>query len=104
MEITTEGPILYLHGEFDVRCTGAVRSAIDDQLRSHDGDVTIDLHDVGSVDCTALKVLAAASRRATRSGHRIVLVGANGQVRRMLHLTHLIRLVELERDEALVGS
>ena len=101
MEITADGPTLLLSGDFDVRSTGAVRSAIDDQLDTWSGDITIDLHGVDSVDLTALKVLAAASRRAIRAGHHVVLRGATPQVLRMLHLTHLIRVVELERDPAL---
>ncbi|GAB3858306.1 hypothetical protein GCM10028801_18160 [Nocardioides maradonensis] len=100
LDIITDGPTLLLSGDFDVRSTGAVRSAINDRLRSGDGDLTIDLHGVESVDLTALKVLAAASRRATRAGRHIVLRGATAPVLRMLHLTHLIRVVDLERDHA----
>ncbi|MCL2542340.1 MAG: STAS domain-containing protein [Nocardioidaceae bacterium] len=100
MEIGSDGPTLILSGDFDVRSTGAVRSAINDHLEAWGGDITIDIHAVEAVDLTALKVLAAASRRALRTGHHIVLTGASPQVLRMLHLTHLIRLVELERDEA----
>ena len=101
MQITADGPTLLLRGDFDVRSTDIVRAAINDQLRAWSGDIVIDLHEVDSVDLTALKVLAAASRRALHAGHHIVLCGATPQVLRMLHLTHLIRLVELERDPAL---
>ncbi|HWU21736.1 MAG TPA: STAS domain-containing protein [Nocardioides sp.] len=100
LDITTDGPTLLLSGDFDVRSTGVVRSAIYDRLWSADGDLTIDLHGVDSVDLTALKVLAAASRRAIRAGRHIVLRGATPPVLRMLYLSHLIRLVELERDHA----
>lgn len=102
VDIVSDGTLLLLSGDFDVRSTGAVRTAINDRLRSCDGDLTIDLHGVESVDLTALKVLAAASRRAIRGGHHIVLRGATPPVIRMLHLSHLIRVVELERDGAVV--
>lgn len=99
MDITTEGATLILSGDFDVRSTGVVRSAIDAQLDlHHPHPITIDLTAVGSVDATALRVLAAASRRASRDGQRIVLRGACPAVRRMLHLTRLMRLVELQRE------
>jgi anti-anti-sigma factor len=100
MDITADGSTLMLRGDFDVRSTGAVRAAIDEQMQTWGGDITIDMHGVESVDLTALKVLAAASRRAVRADQHIVLSGPRPQVLRMLHLSHLIRVVELERDAA----
>lgn len=99
MKITTEGPVLRLGGDLDVRSTGEVRNAVYDHLRSSAaGAVTIDLTEVDSIDHTALKVLAVASRFALRGGQRIVLRGASPAVRRMLHLSHLARFFEVERD------
>jgi len=96
--ITADGPTLFLAGDFDVRSTGDVRNAIYDQLSHTAGDLVIDITEVDTVDLTALKVIGAASRRASRAGKRIVLRGACPAVRRMLHLSHLIRVVELERE------
>ena len=98
MRITTDGPTLLLSGDLDVRSTGEVRSALYDHLRCNDeGEITIDLTEVDSIDLTALKVLAVASRFALRGGQRIVLRGTCPAVRRMLHLSHLIRFFEIER-------
>ena len=97
MDIVIEGPCLVLDGDFDVRSTREVRFALYEALAAH-GDVVVDLTLVDSVDVTALRVLAAASRQASRHGHHLTLRGCNGSVRRLLHLTHLIRLVEVERD------
>jgi anti-anti-sigma factor len=96
--ISTDGPTLVLSGDFDVRSTGDVRDAIYEHLGDHPGDLVIDVSAVETVDLTALRVLGAASRQASRHGRRIVLRGACPAVRRMLHLTHLIRVVELERE------
>ena len=93
MEIVIDGPALVLTGDFDVRSTFRVRTALYDHLASYD-EVVVDLTDVRSVDVTALKVLAVASRE----GQRVTLRGCNGAVRRMLHMTHLIRLVDVERQ------
>ncbi len=66
MEIITDGPILHLSGDFDVRSTWEVRNAIYDHLEGHDEDVVVDLTEVTTIDMTALKVLAVATRQASR--------------------------------------
>lgn len=102
VEVFEGEPVLMLGGELDVRSTFEVRAAVHDHLREQGDDlvgpVVIDISEVSSVDETALKVLAVATRNAHRHGVRMVLRGACPAVRRMLHLTHLIRLVELERE------
>lgn len=100
MDILTDGPTLVLSGDFDVRSTMEVRTAIYERLEGHDEDVVIDLTDVDSIDVTALKVLAVATLEATRQGHHVVLRGCGPAVRRMLHLSRLIRVVEVERAAA----
>ncbi len=98
MDITTRGRTLVLQGAFDVRSTTVVRDAINEHVdRAGEGEVVVDLSRVEAIDPTALKVLAMATRRAGRSGRHLVLRGCCPAVRRMLHLTHLIRVVELER-------
>ena len=104
MDIKNDGPTLVLVGDFDVRTSGEVRSAIYDHLHCEyvsehpEQAVAIDLTEVDHVDLVALRVIAAASRTAARSGRRVVLRGACPSVRRMLHLSHLIRAVELENE------
>ena len=97
MDIMRDGPTLVLSGDFDVRSTWEVRTAIYELLGSHDGDVVIDLTDVTAVDLTALKVLAVATREAAHQGHHLVLRGCSSGVRRMMALSHLRRMVEVER-------
>ena len=97
MDIVTDGPALLLGGDFDVRSTWEVRTALYDALEVHER-VVVDLSGVETVDVTALRVLAAASRFASRRGGQVTLRGCNGAVRRLLHMTHLIRLLEVERD------
>jgi anti-anti-sigma factor len=101
VKITADGATLRLSGDFDVRSTFIVRTAIYDHLAAQgEGNVYIDLTDVRLVDLTALKVLGVATREAGRSGKHLTLRGCGPAVRRLLHLSHLIRFVELEREAA----
>ena len=68
LEIFTDGSTLVLSGDFDVRSTWEVRDAIYEHLEGHDEDVVVDLTDVTTIDMTALKVLAVATRQAARDG------------------------------------
>ncbi|WP_246415920.1 STAS domain-containing protein [Nocardioides luti] len=94
----TDGATLVLSGDFDVRSTWEVRNALYEHLEGHDEDVVIDMTDVNAVDVTALKVLAVATRQAVRAGHHLTLRGCSPAVRRMLHLSRLIRVLEVERQ------
>ena len=100
MQILTDGRHLVLSGDFDARSTDRAREALYELLASCSEDVVVDLTDVDSVDLTALRVLAVATRQAARSGRsgrRLHLRGCNGAVRRLLHRSHLIRVVHVER-------
>ncbi len=98
MNISTEGSTVFLSGDFDVRTTMEVRNSLDALLGGTSGDIVVDLHDVTSIDLTALKVLAAATRRAARSQRHLRLRGCCPAVRRLLHMSRLIRVVEVERE------
>ena len=100
MEIVTDGHTLVLSGDFDVRSTMDVRSAIYEALHASDEDVVLDLTDVHTIDLTAARVLAYATLEASRSGHHLRLRGCGPAVRRMLHLTRLARFVEVDRAAA----
>jgi anti-anti-sigma factor len=100
MDIVADGPTLTLGGDFDVRSTMEVRTAIYETLHGYDQDVVVDLTAVETIDHTAARVLAYATLEAGRSGHHLRLRGCGPAVRRMLHLTRLARVVEVERVAA----
>jgi anti-anti-sigma factor len=94
VDIMSDGPVLVLSGDLDVRSTMQVRTAVQELLGSYD-EVAIDLSRVESADLTALKVLAAATVQAIRDGHHLTLRHPSAAVRRMLHISHLARVVEV---------
>jgi anti-anti-sigma factor len=100
MDIVSNGAALMLSGDFDVRSTWEVRTALYARLAGAEQEVVIDLTDVATIDATALRLLAAASIAAGQQGHHLTLRGCNPAVRRMLHLTRLMRFVEVERVAA----
>lgn len=100
MDIISDGHTLVLHGDFDVRSTWEVRTAIYERLGAFDDDVVIDMTDVHTIDATALRLLAVATRHAWLSGHHLTVRNPGPAVRRMLHLTRLAHAIEVERVAA----
>ena len=100
MDIVSDGHILVLHGDFDVRSTFAVRTAIYEHLELDDADLVIDMTDVSTIDVTALRLLAVATRHAWLSGHHLMVRNPGPAVRRMAHLAHLAHAIEVERVAA----
>ena len=100
MDIVHDGHTLWLSGDFDVRSTMEVRTAIQERLQGTEQDLTVDLSDVRALDVVAARVLAYATLEASRSGHHLRLRGCGPAVRRMLQLSRLARFIEVERAAA----
>jgi anti-anti-sigma factor len=94
VDIMSDGPVLVLSGDLDVRSTMEVRTALQELLGAYD-EVAIDLTAVETADVIALKMLAAATVQAIRDGHHLTLRGPSPAVRRLLLLSHLARVVEV---------
>jgi len=100
MDIVSDGHTLVLRGDFDVRSTWEVRNAIYERLASYGDDVVIDMTDVTTIDATALRLLAVATRHAWLTGHHLTVRNPGPAVRRMAHLTRLAHAIEVERVAA----
>ncbi|MDT9595117.1 STAS domain-containing protein [Nocardioides zeae] len=96
MEILGDGPRLQLVGDLDGRSTYWVRDAVDAAVAAYER-VVVDLSEVDNADLTGLRVLAVASWRATHAGRHLLVAGPRPGVRRLMHVSHLARLLEVER-------
>ena len=103
-DIVANGHVLVLHGDFDVRSTWEVRDAIYECIDVLDDDVVIDMTDVATIDATALRLLAVATRHAWLAGHHLTVRNPGPAVRRMAHLTRLAHAIEVERVAATAGA
>lgn len=83
-------------GDVDVHTAPQLRSAIvDAEARGADCDVLVDLSAVSFMDSTGLGVLVGALARSREAGQRLVLVGVDGRIQRLLNLTGLDAAFEL---------
>jgi anti-anti-sigma factor len=102
MQVSTRGATVKLVGRFDVRSTAMVREALYKHIDSGSEDLVVDVSGLESIDATALKVLAAATRVMEREGRHLILRGCTPGLRRVIALTRLRRLVQIERGASVV--
>lgn len=85
---------IHLEGELDLAVVAEFQAVLQEAQRSA-STVSIDLQELGFIDCAALKAIVDAHAAARQEGHRLILVRGSGQVDRMLQLTGLLNLVEV---------
>jgi anti-anti-sigma factor len=100
VELTVNDQTLSLRGHFDVRSTGKVRDALYAQIENTEADVVVDLAGVEAMDATALRVLAAAGKLMERDGRSLILRGCRPALRRVITLSRLRCVVNVERASA----
>ena len=75
-----------LRGELDMATARSSKSTSCSSSRMASGRC-LDLRDLTFVDSTGLHTFLKAQSRAADNGHRFALVGANGQLKRILEVT-----------------
>lgn len=100
--IGTEGPDptnpVRVGSYLDVRNVAAVRSHLNLVIDTAVGDITVDMAGVDRIDATGLGMLTAAHLRAERAGQHLVLINCTREVRRVLAVTHLSRILHIDRS------
>ena len=87
--VVDDGADVVVGGELDLATAPDLADALTTVLRALDpaSRVAVDLGGTTFVDSSGLAVLVAAHRAATARGQRVVLSGAQPQVRRVLEVT-----------------
>ena len=92
-----ETSVMLLDDHLDVRNVAAVRASLTEALRRADGDVVLDLATLTSIDAAGLGMLTAVHLRCERVGFRLVLRNCPREIRRVLAVTRLNRILHLDR-------
>ncbi len=94
--IEDAGQVVRLQGRLDGSGTAAARDAIDEALCGGSGALVVDLSAVELIDATGLGVLVGAHRRASRLGRRLVLRSVPPRLARILLITRLDRVLDMQ--------
>ena len=95
---TAEVVIVAAH--LDVRNIGSVRTVINEALEASTGDVVVDMGSLELIDSAALGMLTAAHLRAERAGRHLVLRNCSDDIRRVLAVTRLNRILRIDRSKS----
>ncbi|MCL6638747.1 MAG: anti-sigma F factor antagonist [Firmicutes bacterium] len=81
-------------GELDLASAGRFRAALEEALDRHPvRNIVFNLERVTFIDSSGLGVLLGRYKRIAKSGGRVLIVGAQPQVRRILELSGLLRIM-----------
>jgi anti-sigma B factor antagonist len=95
--VSADSRVIKIGPYLDVRSVAATRTALSAMQDAADGDVVVDLSELEVIDAAGLGMLAAAHVRGERSGHRLVLRGCSKDLRRVLAVTRLNRVLHVEK-------
>ena len=98
-ELAPAGPELVtveVVGDLDLSSVARVRETLHDALSVRPGRLVVDLNRCAFVDASALAMLLDVHRRAWRGGGVLTLRGCSPRVLRLLSLTGLRRVFDLE--------
>jgi anti-sigma B factor antagonist len=94
---TTTTDLVTVGSHLDVRSVGEFRTHLTAVQDAAIGDVVVDMSALEVIDLAGLGMLAAAHVRSERSGHRLVLRNCSKELRRLLAVTRLNRVLHVER-------
>ena len=99
-----DSQVVRLGARVDATTVAETRRELHAALAVGTGDLVVDLTDVAIVDAAGLGMLVAAHRRAADLGRRLVLRGVPASMSRVLAMTRLHRVLNVERGAGLPAS
>lgn len=99
MNVTTEkvgtAVVARVEGELDMASSDQLRDKIDEKLKTYETirDIFLVLDSVSFIDSSGLAVLLGRYRKAQERGGRLAVVNPTPQVRRVMELSGLTKLV-----------
>jgi anti-anti-sigma factor len=93
-----DGVTLRLEGEVDLATADVLRGVLD-ATRPATGTFVLDVSDIEFMDSCGMHILLAEQQAAHDAGHRLVVSGAHGEVRRALRATGVDAVVCLLPDD-----
>jgi anti-anti-sigma factor len=95
--------VVDLGPHLDVRTVGTVRLALEGVLEQATGDIVVDMANLESIDATGLGMITAMHVRCQRNGRRLVLRNCPRDIRRVLAVTRLNRVLHVDRRHVSLG-
>ena len=90
-----------VRGRINIENAGEMRTTLANALRSKPASVSLDLSGASYIDTSGVATLIEAARIARQQGTRLTLKGLHDQPRYFFEITHLDRLFDISRQEAL---
>ncbi len=101
---STVADVVTMGAYLDVRNVATMRTTLNAVLDTAAGDVIVDMGALKAIDAAGLGMLTAAHLRAERAGQHLVLRGCSKEVRRVLAVTGMNRILRLERRLGLTSG
>jgi len=99
VSVEVTGPhaiVIRPEGDIDYSSLDPLREALMDARMAGVREIAVDFADVGFLDSQGLAVILYAHRRQRASGGRLVLRNLNDMARRLLHVTNLTAVLDVE--------
>lgn len=100
----TVGAVVEIGSQLDVRTVEVERAVLLAAAQDCTGDLVVDLSRLESIDATGLGMLTAVHLRCERAGFRLLLRNCPRDIRRVLAVTRLNRVLHVEREMAPVPA
>jgi len=94
---STSVDLFTVGSHLDGRNVAAMRAELNGVLAKATGDVVIDMAALTLIDAAGLGMLTAAHLRAERAGRRLLLRNCSKEIRRVLAVTRLNRVLRFDR-------